>query len=151
LPAAAFDIRLARTRSSGCAARSHLHAADRAVVGTSAGTCFARHTSFVVAATRRGVAAADGRHRIHVVEVSVGEQDGRWTEPVLAAYLGQAVLDPDTRVDDEALLPRAGSQDVAVGAEGGGGEGDGEHGWSVASGRLPRLGRRCRDDTRSQQ
>ena len=68
-----------------------------------------------------------GRHRIHVVEVAVGEQDGGRTETVLAAYLGQAVLDPDPRVDDEALLPRTGREDVAVRREGRRGEGDRQH------------------------
>ena len=47
-------------------------------------------------------------------------------------HVAQGLLDPDPRVDDQALLPRAGREDVAVGAEGGSREGDGEHGWSVA-------------------
>ena len=92
----------------------------------------------------RGVAAAHRRHRVDVVDVAVGEQHRGRPEPVLGEHVAQGLLDPDARVDDDALLPRAGREDVAVGAEGGSGEGDGEHGWSVASGRLPRLGRRCR-------
>ena len=79
-----------------------------------------------------------------MVDVAVGEQHGCGPEPVLGEHVAQRLLDPDAGVDDDALLPRAGREDVAVGAEGGGGEGDGEHGWSVAAGRLPRLDRRCR-------
>ncbi len=75
----------------------------------------------------RGLAPAHRRHRVDVVEVAVGEQHGGRPEPVLREDAAQGVLDPDARVDDEALLPRPGGQDVAVGAEGGGGEGDGEH------------------------
>ena len=73
-----------------------------------------------------------GRHRVDVVEVAVGEQHRGGLEPVLGEHVAQRVLDADARVDDEALLPRAGREDVAVGREGGGGEGDGEHGVSVA-------------------
>jgi hypothetical protein len=46
---------------------------------------------------------------------------------VLAAYLGDAVLDPDARVHDQALLTRPGGEDVAVRREGRRGEPDGQH------------------------
>jgi hypothetical protein len=62
-----------------------------------------------------------------MVEVTVGEQDRSWAEPVLAAYLGDTILDPDARVDDQALLPRCNGEDVAVGREGRRGEPDGQH------------------------
>ena len=65
---------------------------------------------------------------VDVVEVAVGQEDRRRPQPVLGEHVAQGLLDADARVDDEALLPRAGCEDVAVGAEGGGGEGDGEHG-----------------------
>ena len=97
---------------------------------------------------RRGVAAAHRRHRVDVVDVAVGEQHRGRPEPVLGEHVAQGLLDPDARVDDDALLPRAGRQDVAVGAEGGSGEGDGEHGWSVASGACLDWAAVAADDTR---
>ena len=91
---------------------------------------------------------ATWREPERVVEVAVRQQDRRRPQPVLGEHVAQGRLDPDARVDDQALLPRARCEHVAVGAEGGGGEGDGEHGVSVASRALPRLGRRCRHDAR---
>ena len=76
--------------------------------------------------------AADGGHRVHVVGVPVGEQHRGRPEAVLGEHGPQRVLDPDPGVDDQALLPRPGGEDVAVRREGGGGEGHGEHSGSLA-------------------
>ena len=62
-----------------------------------------------------------------MVEVPVGEQHGRRPEPVLAQDLGQLPGDTHAGVDDQALLPRGGSKDVAVGAGDSGRESDGQH------------------------
>ena len=76
---------------------------------------------------RRHGAAAHRGDRVHVIDVAVGEEDRRRAQPVLVEDLAQGLLDADARVDDDALLPLVGGQDVAVGPERGGGEGDGEH------------------------
>ena len=68
-----------------------------------------------------------------MVDVAVREQHRGGPEPVLGEHVAQRLLHPHAGVDDEALLARAGGQDVAVGAEGCGREGDGEHGASVAA------------------
>jgi hypothetical protein len=62
-----------------------------------------------------------------VVEVTVGEQHGGRTQTVLAQHLGDPPFDADTRVDDDALLPRFGSEDVAVRGEGCRGKADRQH------------------------
>ena len=97
---------------------------------------------------RGGVSPADRRHRIHVVEVAMGEQDGGRAETVLPAYLGHAVLDADPGVDDEALLPGTGREDVAVRREGRRGEADRQHRASV-SGAAEAPSSRHRDPTRT--
>ena len=63
----------------------------------------------------------------------------RRAQPVLGQDLAQRHSTPMPGIDDEALLPRAGREDVAVGAEGGGREPDGQHAPSLTAGRLPRL------------
>ena len=78
-----------------------------------------------VGGDRRG--AAHRRDRVDVVEVAVGQQHRGGLEAVLAQHLGELLLHPDARVDDEALLPGAGREHVAVGGEGGGREPDREH------------------------
>ena len=76
---------------------------------------------------RDAVGAADGRHRVGVVEVAVGQQDGGRPEPVLGEHLGELTEHLDARVDDQALLAGTGRDDVAVGPEDGGGEAVEQH------------------------
>ena len=57
----------------------------------------------------------------------MGEQDRGGLEPVLAQHLRELVEDLDARVDDDALLRRAGGHHVAVGAEDGAGKADDLH------------------------
>ena len=80
------------------------------------------------------LAAAHRRHRVDVVDVTVGEEHRRRLEPVGDEHLSQGVLHPDARVDDEALLPRRVGDDVAVGPEGVGHDAAHEHGPRLTSG-----------------
>jgi hypothetical protein len=70
-----------------------------------------------------------------VVRVPVRQQDGGRAERVLREDLGEALLDPDPRVDDDALLARGRGDHVAVRPEGEGGEADDQHGPSLDGGR----------------
>ena len=60
-----------------------------------------------------------------MVDVAVGEEHCGGPEAVFGQYRAQGLLDTDARVDDQAFLSRGGGEDVAVGAECGGGEPDG--------------------------
>lgn len=57
-----------------------------------------------------GVGPADGRHGVDVVDVPVREQHRGRPQPVLRQHLAQRLLDPDPRVDDDALLPAPGAR-----------------------------------------
>ena len=52
-----------------------------------------------------------------MVDVPVGQEDGHRAQPVLPEHVVQRLLDPDPRVDHEALLAVCRSQDIAVGVE----------------------------------
>ena len=94
---------------------------------------------------RQGRTAAALRTLVAVT----AEKHGRRAQPVLLEDRAQRLLDPDARVDDEALLPRGRCHDVAVGPEGGGGDGDGEHGWERSRSGPAYTGRRSRSRRRS--
>ncbi len=79
--------------------------------------------------------AADRDDRPHVVDVAVREQDSDRGEPVLADGVLDALDRVLARVDDDALLPRRGRHDPAVGAPRTGGEADDEHGRTPPGGR----------------
>ena len=93
---------------------------------------------------RDTVRTAHGRHRVHMVGVAVGQQHGGGPQPARAQHLAKVVQDPDARVDDQALLPLTGCDDVAVGRKGGGGEPGDQHRVSLPSAdNRPGDGARC--------
>jgi hypothetical protein len=62
-----------------------------------------------------------------VVDVTVRQQHGDGLQPVLPEHVVELVDDLDARVHHEALLTCGGREDVAVRAEGGGGEAGDQH------------------------
>ena len=72
--------------------------------------------------------AAQAPRNLVVIVLDNGVYEVTGAQPVPGQDLAQRRLDPDTGIDDEALLPRGGREDVAVGPEGGSGEADGQHG-----------------------
>ncbi len=82
------------------------------------------------------VGAGNGRHRPHVVEVTVGEQHRDRLERVLPHDLGDPVRGVLPGVDDHALRARPGRRDVAVRGPGACGKAGDEHPGRLSTGVL---------------
>ena len=63
-----------------------------------------------------------------MVDVTVGQQDGGRSQPVLLKQGLQPGQHTDPRVDNDGILPRSGCEDVTVRREGGRREREGQHG-----------------------
>ena len=120
------DVVRLRVRQAAAEQRRQVHAQALGRVG--------QHLPVGRVHIRRDPArAAHRRDREGVVEVPVGEQDRCRVQAVLGQHRVQLIQHADARVDHQALLPRAGGHDVAVGAEGLGRKAGDEHSAPLSS------------------